>query len=49
MKEEIKEEIIRILEQDNPGILPDEAEREAEAILYRKNTYEQAKFNVYKI
>ena len=46
MEEKLKEEIIRLLEQENPGLLPDEAKREAEAILYRKNTYEQAKWNL---
>jgi len=49
VKEEIKEEIIRILKQDNPGLLPDEAEREAEAILYRKDIYEQAKWNTSRL
>ena len=49
MKEQIKQEIIRLLEQDNGGILPDEAEREAEAIIYRKEIYEQAKWNIMKI
>jgi hypothetical protein len=48
MEEKIKKEILRILHEDNPGILPDEAELEAERILYRKNTYEQAKWNTFK-
>lgn len=46
MYENIKREIIKLLEQDNPGLLPDEADREAEAILYRKELYEQAKWNL---
>lgn len=49
MREELKKEIIRLLEEDNGGLLPDEAEREAEAIMYRKETYEQAKWNIMKI
>lgn len=43
---QLKDEIIKILEELNPGLLPDEAEREAEMILYRKEVYEQAKFKL---
>ena len=42
----MKEEIINILEKENPGLLPDEAAREAEAILYRKDVYEEAKYRL---
>lgn len=38
--------IIRLLLLDNSGLLPDEAEREAAAILYRKEVYEQGKWNI---
>jgi len=48
MKDKLKNEIVRLIMEDNPGYLPDEAEQEAERILYRKDTYEQAKWNTAK-
>lgn len=44
----MKEEIIKILEAENPGLLPDEAEIEANKILYRKDIYEEAKSNLQR-
>lgn len=48
MREKIKEKIKDILKEDNPGLLPDELESEAERILYKKEVYEQAKWNLVK-
>jgi hypothetical protein len=43
----LKDAIIDLLMKENPGLLPDEAEWEADAILYRKDIYELAKAKVY--
>lgn len=32
-KEIIKKYLVRVLQEKNPGLLPDEAEREAEAVM----------------
>lgn len=45
--EKIKAQIIKMLQEENPGLLPDEAEDEAEAILYRIDIYEKAKALVF--
>lgn len=39
----LKDKIIGLLYAENPGKLPDEINREAEDILYRKDLYERAK------
>lgn len=44
MKDKIERIVIKLLEEENPGLLPDEAEQEAERVLYRKDLYEQAKW-----
>lgn len=46
MEEKIKVEVIRLLEEENPGLLRDEADHEADRIMYRINMYEQAKWNL---
>lgn len=42
--ERIQERVRRILLEENPGLLPDEATWEAERIMYRKEVYERAKY-----
>lgn len=42
MANDLRERIIKILEEENPGLLPDEAGWEADSILYRKEIYMRA-------
>lgn len=42
MIEEVKNVIRRKLLEQNPGLLPDEADREVEAVMYRKELYSEA-------
>jgi hypothetical protein len=47
-KDQLQMEILHLLQEENPGILVDEAYAEANKILYGKTIYERAKYNLFE-